>query len=106
MQYRWASQRNERTMQRVHPQACDAAIHPRSCSGNTCRKCFNNASSRKYEACNAPPTGRTVPDNVISPVIAVSFRAMRLLRSDANAVTNVTPADGPSFPTAPSGKWM
>lgn len=51
------------------------------------------------------PTGNTRPLNVTSPVMAVSERVQRPLKRDANTVTTVTPADGPSFPTAPAGKW-
>jgi hypothetical protein len=53
-----------------------------------------------------PPTGRTSPLRVISPVMAVSARTQRFPNRDTKAVTNVTPADGPSFGTAPAGKWI
>ena len=51
-----------------------------------------------------PPTGNTLPLNVISPVIAKFYLGGILKRSEANVVTIVTPADGPSFLVAPSGK--
>ena len=53
-----------------------------------------------------PPTGSTLPRRVISPVIATSWRTGRPVSSDASAVAIVTPADGPSFGTAPAGTWM
>mmetsp|Transcript_4643 Transcript_4643/g.13663 ORF Transcript_4643/g.13663 Transcript_4643/m.13663 type:complete len:279 (+) Transcript_4643:496-1332(+) len=53
-----------------------------------------------------PPTGRTSPRRVISPVIATSLRTRRPVRRDVSAVVIVTPAEGPSFGVAPSGKWM
>lgn len=45
---------------------------------------------------------------MISPVMATSERTSRPLKSEARQVTMVTPADGPSFVTAPAGKcrWM
>mmetsp|Transcript_11486 Transcript_11486/g.29395 ORF Transcript_11486/g.29395 Transcript_11486/m.29395 type:complete len:206 (-) Transcript_11486:1958-2575(-) len=64
---------------------------------------------RRYAASTfevTPPTGSTVPVSVTSPVMAVSLRHIRPVSTEVNAVTSVTPADGPSFPTAPSGKWM
>ena len=53
-----------------------------------------------------PPTGSTRPRSVHSPVIAVSGRTRRPVKSDVSAVNIVTPADGPSFGTAPAGTWM
>ena len=55
-----------------------------------------------------PPTGSTLPRRVISPVIAVSGLHRRSVKSEAIAVAIVTPADGPSFGTAPAGtcRWM
>ena len=55
-----------------------------------------------------PPTGSTRPDSVISPVIATSPRTGRPVSCDASADTIVTPADGPSFGTAPDGtcRWI
>ena len=55
-----------------------------------------------------PPTGRTRPDRVISPVIARSPRTCRPVSSDASAVAIVTPAEGPSFGMAPDGtcRWI
>ena len=50
-----------------------------------------------------PPTGRTFPRRVISPVIARCSARIGPVASDANAVTMVTPADGPSFGMAPAG---
>lgn len=53
-----------------------------------------------------PPTGNTRPLNVISPVIAVSDLTFLWLKSETNAVTKVTPAEGPSLGTAPAGKCI
>ena len=55
-----------------------------------------------------PPTltGRTSPLRVTSPVMAVSDLTQRPLKSEARTVTIVIPAEGPSLPTAPAGKWM
>ncbi len=55
-----------------------------------------------------PPIGRISPRSEISPVIATSCRTGRRLKSEASASVTVTPADGPSLGTAPSGKctWM
>ena len=52
-----------------------------------------------------PPTGRTRPDRVISPVIATSPRTGRPVSSDATAAAIVTPAEGPSLGIAPDGTW-
>lgn len=53
-----------------------------------------------------PPTGRTLPLNVISPVIA-RFSLTGIFKNKlTKLVTIVTPAEGPSFLVAPSGKWM
>ena len=51
-------------------------------------------------------TGSTIPLRVISPVIAVSDLTHCLLKRETSTVVMVTPADGPSLPTAPAGKWM
>ena len=55
-----------------------------------------------------PPTGSTLPDSVISPVMATSARTGRPDKADASAMTIVTPADGPSFGIAPAGtcRWI
>ena len=55
-----------------------------------------------------PPTGSTLPDSVISPVIATSPRTGRRDSADTSAVAIVTPADGPSFGMAPDGtcRWI
>ena len=53
--------------------------------------------------CFTPPIGSTRPFSVTSPVIATSERTGRPEASDDSAVTIVTPADGPSFGTAPAG---
>jgi hypothetical protein len=50
-----------------------------------------------------PPTGRIRPRSEISPVMAVSCRTVRLVRSEASAVNMATPALGPSFGVAPAG---
>ena len=51
-----------------------------------------------------PPTGRTLPRNVISPVMATSWRTGCPVSADAMAVAMVIPAEGPSLGIAPSGK--
>ena len=53
-----------------------------------------------------PPTSSTRPFSVISPVIATSCRTARPVNRLARQVATATPADGPSFGVAPSGKWM
>lgn len=53
-----------------------------------------------------PPTGKTRPRRVISPVIAVSALTLLLLKRETREVTRVTPAEGPSLGTAPAGKWI
>src|SRR5450759_5561606 len=53
-----------------------------------------------------PPTGRTAPRKVISPVMARSFLILRLVRKEVMAVRIVTPADGPSLGIPPAGTWM
>ena len=53
-----------------------------------------------------PPTGKTLPLRVISPVIATSHLTGILVKADNTAVAIVTPADGPSLGVAPSGIWM
>ena len=51
--------------------------------------------------CLTPPIGSTRPLRVTSPVIPTSERTGRPSAIDVSAVTMVTPADGPSFGTAP-----
>lgn len=51
-----------------------------------------------------PPTGSTFPLKVIYPVIARCSLGGILSNKDAKVVTIVTPAEGPSFLVAPSGK--
>ncbi|KAH3678422.1 hypothetical protein WICMUC_001439 [Wickerhamomyces mucosus] len=52
-----------------------------------------------------PPILKTLPVNVISPVMAIegngTFKA-----NEINAVVNVIPAEGPSLGVAPSGQLM
>ena len=50
-----------------------------------------------------PPTGRTLPRSVISPVMASLSRSFLCVRADANDVAIVIPAEGPSLGVAPSG---
>ena len=49
-------------------------------------------------------TGSTSPRKVISPVMATSDLTHLRLNKDTKTVAMVTPADGPSLPTAPAGK--
>jgi hypothetical protein len=51
-----------------------------------------------------PPTGKTLPLNVIYPVIERFYRTAVLSNNEEIQVIIVTPADGPSFLVAPSGK--
>ena len=53
-----------------------------------------------------PPIGSTWPVSVISPVMPTSSATGSLRTSEASAVAIVTPAEGPSFGTAPAGTWM
>ena len=53
-----------------------------------------------------PPTGRTWPLSVISPVMASTALIGVLVSADTSAVTIVTPADGPSFGIDPAGTWI
>ena len=53
-----------------------------------------------------PPTGRTWPLKVISPVMARSLWMRLSVSREANAVSIVTPAEGPSLGMAPAGTWM
>lgn len=53
-----------------------------------------------------PPTGKTLPVNDTSPVIATLCRTGLSMASEVNAVTIVMPALGPSFFVAPSGTWI
>ena len=50
-----------------------------------------------------PPIARTLPRSVISPVIATSLRTGMEVNALTNEVAMVTPAEGPSFGTAPAG---
>ena len=50
-----------------------------------------------------PPTGNTIPESEISPVIATRGRTGLPVSKLTSAVTIATPADGPSFGTAPDG---
>ena len=52
-----------------------------------------------------PPTGRTRPRRLISPVMAVVGGTARSVMSDASATNIATPADGPSLGVAPAGTW-
>src|SRR6516164_8192012 len=53
-----------------------------------------------------PPMGSTSPRSEISPVIAVSLRAVRPVSNEASATNMATPALGPSLGMAPAGTWM
>ena len=52
-----------------------------------------------------PPTGNTLPLNVISPVIARSFLTFLCVITETKQVNMAIPALGPSFGVAPSGTW-
>jgi hypothetical protein len=51
-----------------------------------------------------PPTGKTFPLSVISPVIDRFYLTGIFKNKLTKHVIIVTPAEGPSFFTAPSGK--
>jgi hypothetical protein len=51
-----------------------------------------------------PPTGKTFPVRVIYPVIERFYFGGIFKSKETKHVTIVTPADGPSFLVAPSGK--
>lgn len=51
-----------------------------------------------------PPTGKTWPLSVISPVIDNAYLTGTFSKSETRQVTIVTPADGPSFLIPPAGK--
>ena len=51
-----------------------------------------------------PPIGKTLPLNVISPVIAISYLTFLPDKAEYRDVAIDIPAEGPSFGTAPSGK--
>ena len=53
-----------------------------------------------------PPTGRTRPVSVTSPVIARSVWMGSSRNRLISAAAMATPADGPSLGTAPAGTWM
>ena len=53
-----------------------------------------------------PPTGRTSPRSVISPVIARFFFTFLRVYDEAKEVNMVIPALGPSLGVAPSGTWI
>ena len=53
-----------------------------------------------------PPTGRTSPRRVISPVMATSLRTGLPVSKEVRAVNMVTPAEGPSLGMAPAGTWI
>lgn len=53
-----------------------------------------------------PPTGSTLPLNVIYPVIDKFYLTGSFKNKLTKLVTIVTPADGPSFFVAPSGKCI
>ena len=51
-----------------------------------------------------PPTGKTLPVRVISPVIAMLLFTLSPVRRDTMAVVMAIPAEGPSLGVAPAGK--
>ena len=53
-----------------------------------------------------PPTGRTLPRSVISPVIATSLRTGISVTAEKSDIAMVIPAEGPSLGIAPSGTWI
>ena len=67
---------------------------------------FNPLLTAAIDFSLKPPIGSTAPLNVISPVIPKWQSTGRFDNALTNAVVSVTPADGPSFGTAPSGTWI
>lgn len=59
---------------------------------------------RLYTFSLIPPTAVTRPRRVVSPVIAMYFGTVKPVNNETNAQTYATPADGPSFFTAPLGR--
>ena len=53
-----------------------------------------------------PPTGKTLPVKVISPVMANYLSTIYPVNKLINAVKMVIPAEGPSFGTEAIGKWI
>src|SRR4051812_29793735 len=88
------------------PSRIDAGISTRSFSFSAGISTFlmppRNAASNFSLS---PPIGRTRPRRVTSPVIATSRRTAIPVIVEMIAVTMPTPAEGPSFGTAPSGRW-
>ena len=50
-----------------------------------------------------PPIGKALPLKVTSPVKAISGETACLLKAEIIAKVRATPAEGPSFGTAPYG---
>lgn len=50
-------------------------------------------------------TGNTFPVKVTSPVTAESLRTFFPETHENRAKVKAQPAEGPSLPTAPAGKW-
>ena len=53
-----------------------------------------------------PPMGVTAPRRATSPVMAMCGSTGMPVTREERAVVRVTPAEGPSFGTAPAGTWM
>ena len=66
---------------------------------------INALMNRKAYARTSSQPGRTRPRRVISPVMATSRCTGVPDRAETSAVQMVTPAEGPSLGTAPSGTW-
>mmetsp|Transcript_49792 Transcript_49792/g.148677 ORF Transcript_49792/g.148677 Transcript_49792/m.148677 type:complete len:237 (-) Transcript_49792:278-988(-) len=66
--------------------------------------CLTPARCAAKTLSRMPPTGRTWPRNVTSPVTAVSLRMGRFSSSDARERSTATPAEGPSLGMPPAGK--
>mmetsp|Transcript_50056 Transcript_50056/g.116199 ORF Transcript_50056/g.116199 Transcript_50056/m.116199 type:complete len:239 (-) Transcript_50056:1906-2622(-) len=72
--------------------------------GSTMRPTFSRRAASAFSL--MPPTRRTLPVSVNSPVIARSRFTGRSNARLSKAEVMVTPADGPSFGVAPSGMFM
>src|SRR5579859_3651242 len=74
---------------------------PRFWSGRI--TCFTPKRAAASTFSLMPPTRRTRPRRLISPVMATSERTRRCINNEARAATMVTPALGPSLGVAPAG---
>ena len=96
--------RRGRTRAPRAPRAAARRGRARSRAGRSTR--FSPARWAASDFSRMPPIGSTWPVSVISPVMPTSSATGSPRTSEAIAVAIVTPAEGPSFGTAPAGTWM